>query len=159
MVPAAMTESARGLPGDCMIETAEGPVAMGETPGKGFAVMTRLPDGRIGFRQLIKVVTSGPVPLVRIVLDRGHAVVAAHGHVFYRHGMVPVAAAELAPGDLLETAFHYREGYVPPDAVRPVTQPAIAVRAVEPAGEGQVYTGTVRDTHHLFLTAGVLCAE
>jgi hypothetical protein len=156
-----MTGSAslpRGLAADCMIETAEGPVAMGETPGKGFAVLTRLPDGRLGFRQLIKVAASGPVELVRVVLDRGHAVVTARGHVFYRRGMVAVPAAELAPGDLLETAFHFREGYVPPDAVAPVG-PAITVRAVEPAGEGQVLTGTVRDTHVLFLTAGVLCAE
>jgi hypothetical protein len=33
------------------------------------------------------------------------------------------------------------------------------VKAVEPAGTGQVLTGTVRDTHALFLTAGVLCGE
>ena len=27
------------------------------------------------------------------------------------------------------------------------------------AGEGEVMTGTVRDTHALFVTAGVLCGE
>ncbi|TMB15670.1 MAG: hypothetical protein E6J71_18595, partial [Deltaproteobacteria bacterium] len=48
----------RGLPGDCFVETAEGPVPMAETPNKGFAVLTRLPSGLLGFRQLIKVVTS-----------------------------------------------------------------------------------------------------
>ena len=148
----------RGLAADCMVETAEGPVAMAETPGKGFAVLTRLPSGTLGFRQLIKVVASGPVPLVRIVLDRGHAVVAARGHVFYRRGMEPVAAADLAPGDQLETAFHYPPGYVPPD-VGNTGDAAAVVRAVEPAGEGQVYAGTIRDTHVLFLTAGILCAE
>ena len=149
----------RGLAGDCMIETAEGPVAMADTPGKGFAVLTRLPDGRLGFRQLLKVAATGPVPLVRIVLDRGFTVVTACDHTFFRLGMVPVPAAALAPGDLLETAFHYREGYVPPDAVVPVPAPAIGVRSVEAAGEGQVFAGTIRDTHALFLTAGVLCAE
>ncbi len=35
----------------------------------------------------------------------------------------------------------------------------IAVRAVESAGEGPVLYGTVRDTHTMFLTAGVLVAE
>jgi hypothetical protein len=150
---------ARGLAGDCMIETAEGPVAMRETPGKGFAVLTRLPSGGLGFRQLIKVTPSGPVPLVRIVLDRGQVVVAARGHVFYRAGMESVAAAALAAGDRLETAFGYADGYVPPDAQRPVGGRAIAVRVVEPAGEGEVFAGTIRDTHVLFLTAGVLCAE
>ena len=148
----------RGLTGDCMIETAEGPVPMSETPGKGFAVLTRLASGRPGFRQLLKVTASGPVALVRIVLDSGHLAVAARGHVFYRLGMEPVPAEQLVPGDLLETAFTYPDGYAPPDAERAVGR-AVAVRAIEPAGEGQVWTGTVRDTHTLFLTAGVLCAE
>ena len=141
-----------------MVETAEGPVAMSETPGKGFAVLTRLPSGQLGFRQLIKVADAGPVPLVRVVLDSGHAAVTARGHIFYRLGMDPVPAERLVPGDRLETAFKYVESYVPANAARPVG-PAVAVRAVEPAGEGQVWSGTVRDTHALFLTAGVLCAE
>ena len=148
----------RGLTGDCMIETAEGPVPMAETPGKGFAVLTRLPSGRLGFRQLLKVTASGPVALVRIVLDSGQRAVVARDHLFYRLGMEPVPAQGLLPGDLLETAFAYAEGYVPPDAERPVRH-AVAVRAIEPAGEGEVWGGTVRETHTLFLTAGVLCAE
>ena len=147
----------RGLAAGCMVESAEGPVAMGETPGKGFAVLTRLPSGCLGFRQLIKVTSAGRVPLVRVVLESGHSVLAAAGHPFYRRGMEPVAARDLVAGDLLETAFHYREGYVPADAVEPVPRPAGAVRAVEPAGEGEVLTGVVRDTHVLFVTAGVLC--
>src|SRR5262249_61154580 len=98
---------ARGLAGDCMVESAEGPVPMAETPGKGFAVLTRLPSGRLGFRQLIKVTTTGPVPLVRVVLDSGHSAVVARGHVFFRLGMEPVPATALRPGDQLETAFKY----------------------------------------------------
>lgn len=153
-----MAESARGIAGNCMIETAEGPVAMSETPNKGFAVLTRLPGGQLGFRQLIKVVSSGPVPLVRVVLESGHVALTAEGHIFYRKGMEPVPAAQLAPGDQLETAFQYQDGYAPPDAERAVFT-TVPVRAVERAGEGQVWTGTVRDTHALFLTAGVLCSE
>jgi hypothetical protein len=156
---AAISPTPRGLAGDCMIETAEGPVAMRDTPGKGFAVLTRLPSGRLGFRQLIKVASSGPVDLVRIVLDRGHVVVTARGHVFYREGMEAVAAGDLLPGDRLETAFTYADEYVPPDVQLPVGGRAIAVRALEPAGQGEVFAGTIRDTHVLFLTAGVLCAE
>ena len=141
-----------------MVESAEGPVAMRETPNKGFAVLTRLPSGQLGFRQLIKVVEKGPVPLVRVVFDSGHAAVVAREHIFYRLGLEPVPAERLGPGDQLETAFRYPADYAPPDATTPVRQ-AIAVRAVEPAGEGPVWAGTVRDTHTLFLTAGVLCAE
>jgi len=149
---------ARGLAGDCMIESAEGPVAMRDTPNKGFAVLTRFPSGQLGFRQLIKVVEKGPVPLVRVVFDSGHAAVVAREHIFYRLGLEPVPAERLGPGDQLETAFRYPADYAPPDATTPVRQ-AIAVRAVEPAGEGPVWAGTVRDTHTFFLTAGVLCAE
>jgi len=141
-----------------MIETAEGPVAMSDTPGKGFAVLTRLPSGQLGFRQLIKVAAAGPVALVRVVLDSGHVAVTATGQIFYRVGMEPVPAARLVTGDRLETAFKYVEGYVPPDAARTVA-PAVAVRAVETAGEGQAWSGTIRDTHAFFLTAGVLCGE
>src|SRR2546430_1640477 len=107
---------ARGLAGDCMVESAEGPVAMRDTPNKGFAVLTRLPSGQLGFRQLIKVVESGPVPLVRVVLDSGHTAAVARDHVFYRVGLQPVPAARPRPGDQLETAFRYPGDYAPPHA-------------------------------------------
>jgi hypothetical protein len=152
------TSLPRGLSGDCMVETAEGPVAMAATPGKGFAVLTRLPSGRLTFRQLIKVTESPPVLLVRVVLDTGHAAVVAPGQLFYRLGMEPVPAAALRAGDVLETAYHYVDGYIPPDVDRPVRR-AISVGGIEPAGEGSVWTGTVRETHAFFLTAGVLCAD
>jgi hypothetical protein len=152
-------ERPRGLATACLVETAEGPVPMAETPNKGFAVLTRLPSGLLGFRQLIKVVTHETTPLVRVVLDSGHAVVTATGHRFFRRGMEAVAAADLRPGDRLETAFTYPDGYKPPDGAAAPHAWGIAVRAVEPAGEGPVMTGTVRDTHALFLTAGVLCGE
>src|SRR3989475_11041190 len=104
---------ARGLTGDCMIESAEGPVAMRDTPNKGVAVLTRLPSGQLGFRQLIKVTAAGPVPLVRVILDRGYAVVVARGHPFFGPDGTIVAAARLSPGDVLDTAFTHPEGYWP----------------------------------------------
>ena len=156
---AETTHAPRGIAATCHVETAAGPVAMAETPGRGFAVLTRLPSGALGFRQLIKVVSVADAPLVRVTLDDGHVVLVASGHPFYRLGMEPVPAHRLAPGDLLETAFGYPDGYAPPDAARPCRGRATAVRAVEAAGTGTVLTGTVRETHALFLTAGVLCGE
>ncbi len=132
---------------------------MADTPNKGFAVLTRLPSGALGFRQLIKVVTHETAPLVRVVLDSGHSIVTATGHPFFRAGLETVAAADLRPGDRLETAYRYPEGYVPPDVEAAPTASGVSVKAVEPAGEGPVMTGTVRDTHALFVTAGVLCGE
>jgi hypothetical protein len=154
-----MSSDERGLAPSCYVETAEGPVQLAETPNKGFAVLTRLPTGALGFRQLIKVVTRGPVPLLRVLLSTGHEVLAARGHPFYRVGMEAIAAEQLSPGDGLETAFRYPEGYAPPDV--PGAEPSAPIRVVrvEPAGDGEVMTGTVRDTHALFVTAGVLCGE
>jgi hypothetical protein len=149
----------RGLAATCMVETTEGPVPIAETPGKGFPVLTRLPSGKLGFRQLLKVSASGPVPLVRVVLTTGLEVVTARGHTFFRVGMQPVPASSLAPGDALETAHHYPAGYVPRGAAPDAAGPHVAVRAVEAAGEGQVFSGTVHETHTLFVTAGVLCGE
>lgn len=157
MTSEAMGE--RGLAPECHVETAEGPVTMAETPNKGFAVLTRLPSGQLGFRQLIKLVTRGPVSLVRVVLSSGHEVLVAGGHPFYRIGMEPVPAERLVPGDGLETAFRYPDGYSPPDLPQGDLSAPIRVVRVEPAGAGHVMTGTVRDTHALFLTAGVLCGE
>ena len=150
---------ARGLATACMVETAEGPVAMHETPKKGFAVLTRFDQGGLGFRPLIKVEQRDDVPLVRVVLDNGHAVVVGEDHVFFRQGLVGVPAKSLAPGDALETAFRYPEGYRAPTAAEAPSAWGIHVVHVEPAGAGSVMFGSVRDTHRMFLTAGVLCAE
>jgi hypothetical protein len=154
-----MPSEERGLAPSSYVETAEGPVLLSETPNKGFAVLTRFASGQLGFRQLIKVVTRGPLPLLRIVLSTGHEVLAARGHPFYRVGMETVPADVLAPGDGLETAFRYPEGYAPPDASGAGPSEPVRVVRVDPAGDGEVMTGTVRDTHALFLTAGVLCGE
>jgi len=150
---------ARGLAVSCMVETAEGPVPMHETPKKGFAVLTRLDGGGLGFRQLLNVEQRDGVPLVKIVLDNGHSVVAAHAHPFYRSGMAAVPAAALAPGDALETAFQYVDGYHPDTQQKAPAAWGVHVVRVEPAGEGSVMWGRVRDTHRMFLTAGVLCGE
>ena len=132
---------------------------MAETPNKGFAVLTRLPTGQLGFRQLIKVQSRDAAPLVRVTLDSGHSVVVAAGHPFFRRGMEAVAAADLRPGDQLETAFRYPDAYLPPDVTAASHAWGISVRSVEAAGDGPVMTGMVRDTHALFVTAGVLCGE
>lgn len=150
---------ARGLLASTMVETAEGPVALHETPKKGFAVLTRFDHGGLGFRQLLKVEERDDVALVRIVLDNGHSVVAGRDHVFYRAGLAAVGAGALAAGDRLETAFQYPEGYRAPTAAEAPSAWGVHVVGVEPAGSGRVMFGSVRDTGRLFLTAGVLCGE
>ena len=58
-------------------------------------------------------------------------------------------AQELRPGDALESAFRYPEGYVPPDLSDAPQLGPVRVTRVEPAGAGEVMRGTVRDTHVL----------
>jgi hypothetical protein len=152
-------QAARGLATACMIETAEGPVAMHETPKKGFAVLTRFDHGGLGFRQLLKVEQRDGVALVRVVLDNGHDVVVGRDHPFYRKGLEAVPAIALAAGDALETAFQYPDGYRPETAAESPSAWGVHVVRVERAGEGSVMFGSVRDTHRMFLTAGVLCGE
>jgi len=153
------TGDARGLAETCLVETAEGPVVMSGTPKKGFAVMTRMPNGELGFRQLIRVERREGVPLVRVRLDNGHRFVVARDHPVYRAGMQPAPAEELAAGDALESAFRYPDGYLLGETDEVPAGWGIHVVGIEPAGDGTVMFGTVRDTHQLFVTAGVLCGE
>jgi len=130
---------------------------MRDTPNKGFAVLTRLPSGQLGFRQLIKVVESGPVPLVRVVLDSGHTAVVARDHVFYRVGLEPVPAARLRPAiSSRPLSATGRLHAARRDDARPPNDRGARDRA---GGRGAGVGRHVRDTHALFLTAGVLCAE
>jgi hypothetical protein len=108
---------------------------------------------------LIKLVHHDDVELVQVVLDSRHAVVVATGHPFHRADGTVAAAADLRAGDKLATAFRYPDGYLPAGTTDVPDAWGAAVVRVEPAGRGAVMTGTVRDTHVLFVTAGVLCGE
>ena len=148
------------LTGESLIETVDGPVAIGGLVGKSITVMTRLPSGQVGFRLLSKVaVTATGVPVLRVLFDNGQSVVVDHGHVFYGRGAVERAVAELQPGEPLDSSFHYPAGYVfrGLDGSEHVSVGAVTVAAVEPAGAADVFGGVVNETGSYFLTAGVLC--
>lgn len=148
------------LTGESLIETVDGPVAIGGLVGKSITVMTRLPNGRIGFRLFSKIaVTAAGVPVVRVVFDNGHAVVVDEGHVFLAAGGVERAVAALVAGELLDTSAHYPAGYVyrRADGSAQISAGAVAVASIEPAGTADVFGGVVNETGCYFVTAGVLC--
>jgi len=148
------------LTGESLIETVDGPVAIGGLVGKSITVMTRLPNGRIGFRLLTKIaVTATAVPVLRVTFDNGQFVVVDHGHVFYDRDGIERPVVTLAPGDLLDSSAHFPEGYVfrRMDGSTQVSAGAVAVARVETAGEADVYGGIVNETGRYFVTAGVLC--
>jgi hypothetical protein len=147
------------LTGDSLIETVDGPVAIGGLVGKSITVMTRLPDGRLGFRLFTKIAVTAPgVPVLRVTFDNGQSVAVDAGHVFYARGGIERPVTELAAGEPLDTFAHFPEGYVYQrmDGTTATSVGAVCVAAVEPAGTADVFGGIVNETARYFLTAGVL---
>jgi hypothetical protein len=148
------------LTADGLIETVDGPLAIGGLVGKSTTVMTRLPNGKIGFRLLTKIaVTATAVPVVRVTFDNGQSAVVDHAHVFYGRDGSERPVTALAPGDLLDSSAHFPTEYVfrRMDGSTQVSAGAIAVASVESVGVADVYGGVVNETGCYFLTAGVLC--
>jgi hypothetical protein len=145
---------------ESLIETVDGPVAIGTLVGKSMPVMTRVADGRIGFRLLTKIaVTASGVTVLRVTFDNGRSVVVDASHVFYGRGGVERPVAALVPGEPLDSFAHYPEGYVyrRMDGTTVTSVGAWCVAEVEPAGTADVLGGVVNETGRYFVSAGVLC--
>jgi hypothetical protein len=148
------------MSGDSEIETVDGPVAIGTLVGKRMPVLTRLPDGRVGFRLMTGIERAGEgVPVVRVTFDNGQSVVVDPEHVFYRKGMEECATRSLQAGDILETSFHFPEGYEleRSDGSHEPSAGAVRVAGIEDAGTADVFTGAVNETASYFTSAGALC--
>jgi hypothetical protein len=148
------------LTGESLIETVDGSVAIGGLAGKSITVMTRLPNGRIGFRPFSKIaVTATGVAVVRVTFDNGQSIVVDESHVFYAEGRIERPVGALVPGELLDSSAHFPKGYVyrRMDGSTAVSAGAVAVASVEPAGVADVYGGVVNETGAYFVSAGVLC--
>lgn len=147
---------------DAQVESIDGPVAIGGMVGKFVPVLTRLPDGALGFRMMREVREVEPSGrILRIVDTGGRSVRVGVEHVFCRADGREVRARELSPGDVLEAGWTYPAGYVVPDAEEygaeargRAWEPVVRVAAVEPAGEGPLFGFTVNETRNYFLTFG-----
>lgn len=148
------------LSGDSLIETVDGPVAIGTLAGKSMPVLTRLPDRRVGFRLMTKIAcTATAVPVVRVGFDNGQQVVVDRAHVFYGQGLVERPVETLTVGETLDTSFHFPAGYEfrRLDGSAAISVGAVRVESIEDAGTADVFGGIVNETARYFLTAGVLC--
>jgi hypothetical protein len=148
------------LSAESLIETVDGPVAIGGLVGKSITVMTRLPNGRVGFRLFTKIaITASAVPVLRVTFDNGQSIVVDEGHVFYARDRVQRPVGDLVPGELLDSSAHFPAGYAfrRMDGSTQVSAGAVAVASVEPVGRADVYGGVVNETGSYFVTAGVLC--
>ncbi len=148
------------LTGDGLIETVDGPVAIGGLVGKSTVVMTRLPDGRLGFRMFTKIaLTAAGVPVLRVTFDNGQSVLVDTGHVFYARDGAERLVTDLRSGEPLDSFAHFPEGYEYQrmDGSTAVSAGGVCVAGVEPAGTADVFGGEVHETGRYFVRAGVLC--
>ena len=147
------------LAADAQVEAIDGPNAVGALEGKSMPTLTRLPNGKIGFRMMGKFAKSAaPVPLVKVTLENGASVRVGKDQIFFKAGMVETPASELKAGDSLIPVWDYPKGYQPHDL--PAARQAdgtLRVSAVAPDGEGDVFHAPIRETGIFFLTIGPLC--
>ena len=146
------------LAADALIEAIDGPTAVGSLEGKSMPILTRLPNGKLGFRIMGKFAKStAPAGILRVTLESGQSIRVGGEQVFYRKGLEEVRAAELAAGDALEPSWDYRDAYSPPDL--PDRRPAdgtIRVASVVPDGEAEIFSAPIRQTGKFFATCGAL---
>lgn len=156
-----MDDTPCALAGDTKVETPEGPAAIRTLAGKPVSVFTREPSGRVRFRRLLDVRRiAAEQPVLRITLETGASFRVAPCQVLYRKGLAECRADALRPGDALEPAFHYPEGYVyrdDHDGQTRVSARALRVTAVEADGVADLFSFGVNQTGCFFVTAGVLC--
>lgn len=146
------------LTGDALLEAIDGPAKVGALEGKSMPILTRLPDGRLGFRIMGKFAKSpGAVAVLRVTFENGQSVRVGPEQVFFKKGMVEAPASALAPGDAVEPAWDYRDGYAPPDlSDRRPADGTLRVAAVAADGEAEVFSAPIRETGRFFLTCGAL---
>jgi hypothetical protein len=146
------------LAADALIEAIDGPTVVGSLEGKSMPILTRLPNGKLGFRIMGKFAKSaGPAGILRVTLENGQSIHVGGEQVFFRKGLEEIRGAELAPGDTLEPSWDFRDTYSPPDL--PGRRPAdgtIRVVSVAPDGEAETFSAPTRETGKFFATCGVL---
>jgi hypothetical protein len=144
---------------DTKLETPEGPITAKTVLKSPTAVMTRTDERVLHF-----AMTSGArlvgesLPVLRITLDSGLSLRVGPEQVLFALGMREVAAADLRPGDRLECVFSFPPGYAykTDGGEERVSDGAVAVVAVEPAGAAEVRGLRVERTGRFVFSAGVL---
>jgi hypothetical protein len=158
---AAMADCVCAVAADTKVETPEGAMAIRSVAGKAIAVFTRTAAGRVRFRMMQNVrKTAEQQPVLTITLENGRSFRVAPAQILFKKGMEECRADTLQPGDCLETAFHFPEGYAFRDDVAGTVRPSsggVQVASIEPAGMADVYALSVNQERCFALTVGVLC--
>jgi hypothetical protein len=154
-----MTEPVCAVPLDTKLETPEGPLTAATVMKTPTSVMTRTNDGKVRFAMTGQAKKSeGGRPAIRITLANGRTLRVGGEQILFRRGMLEVRAREVKVGDELESVFVFPEGYeYRTDDGREVrSSGAVAVSAVDAAGEADVCSFRVHLTGRFVFGAGVL---
>jgi hypothetical protein len=146
------------LTAEALVEAIDGPTKVGTLEGKSMPILTRLPNGKVGFRIMGKFAKApAAIPVVCVTFENGQSVRVGVDQVFFRKGMAEVRAGELRPGDALEPSWDYREGYRPPDLPEQrAADGTLRVASVTLDGEAETYSAPIREAGRFFLTCGAL---
>lgn len=147
------------IAGDTKVETPEGSMTIKSCAGKAIPVLTRTPDSAILFRMMRDVrKVAEEHPVLRITLETGASFRVAPEQLLVQADGQTIPAAAAQPGTALLPAFHYPTGYAytADNGEARVSDRALKIRSVEPAGAAEVYTLGVNQTGAFFLAAGVL---
>lgn len=144
---------------DTKLETPEGPLTIKTVGASPTSVMTRTDDGAIRFAlssEVRKVAEAQPV--LRIALENGRALRVGPEQVLLARGMQEVRAADLRAGDELLNAFAFPDGYEykTDDGQTRTSNGSVAVTAVEPGGEADLYSLRVSRTGRFVFSSGVI---
>jgi len=149
-----------GVAADTKVETPEGSMTIRVCAGKAIPVLSRNAESAVLFRMMQDVRKVADVhPVLRITLENGDSFRVAPEQVLFQADMRPVAASAIKPGTPLMPAFHYPPGYQfnTDGGDERVSDRALKVVRIEPAGTAEVYALGVNQTGCFFLAAGVLC--
>lgn len=129
--------------------------------GKTIPVFSRDPNGRTRFRPMhdVQMICTAQ-PVVRVLLDNGFSFRASGAQLVFTRDMQLVPLAELAPGTVLASAFHYPAGYryrVDATGTEAVSAGGWRVVRVEAGGKADLFSVRVPPHDCFFLTAGILC--
>jgi len=144
---------------DTKLETPEGPLTVKTVGASPTSVMTRTDDGVVRFAMssaVRKVAEAQSV--LRITLDNGRALRVGAAQVLLTHELREVSAGDLRAGDELLNAFAFPPGYEyrTDDGQTRMSNGAVAVVRIEPAGEADLYSLKVVRTGRFVFSSGVV---
>lgn len=149
-----------GIAAETKVETPEGSMTIRACAGKAIPVLTRSDENAILFRMMLEVrKVADDHPVLKVTLENGESFRIAPEQILVQADEQAVAAAGLKAGIALLPAFHYPQGYGyrSDGGAECVSDHALKVVRVEPAGTAEVYALGVNQTGCFFLAAGVLC--